>query len=172
MLLIQLEQRNNELYLLLRSTKPVSCPDLTSLPCVQIQQAYVVLQIQLEQRKLALAELKTKDLDERLASQLTIIKTEGGINAAQDRSIALQKEVKRLESRRQQASIKFNEAITHNRKLREQIDSLRRERLVFDGIYKKLEKELQVCYPSHCSGRVLTSSCFDSKTKNNLFQTL
>jgi len=101
------------------------------------------VQIQLEQRKLALAELKTRDLDERLASQLGVIKTEGGINSAQDRAIGLQKEIKRLESRRQQASIKFNEAITHNKKLRTQIDSLRRERLVFDGIYKKLEKELQ-----------------------------
>ena len=32
-------QQNNELCPLLRSTKPVSCRDLTSLPYVQIQQA-------------------------------------------------------------------------------------------------------------------------------------
>merc|ERR1712072_1348778 len=37
---------------------------------------------------------------------------------------------------------KFNEAIEANRALREQIDTLRRERVVFDDIYKKLENEL------------------------------
>merc|ERR1712054_336003 len=36
-----------------------------------------------------------------------------------------------------------NEAIAANRKLREEIDLLRRERLVFDDIYRKLENELQ-----------------------------
>jgi len=38
--------------------------------------------------------------------------------------------------------VKFNEALAHNKQLRETIDNLRRERLVFDGIYKKLEREL------------------------------
>jgi len=37
---------------------------------------------------------------------------------------------------------KFNEAIEANRSLRETIDTLRRERVVFDDIYKKLENEL------------------------------
>merc|ERR1712066_933330 len=37
---------------------------------------------------------------------------------------------------------KFNEAITSNRTLRDQIDTLRRERVVFDDIYRKLENEL------------------------------
>lgn len=37
---------------------------------------------------------------------------------------------------------RYNEAVAHNRSLRNSIDDLRRERLVFEGIYKKLEKEL------------------------------
>ena len=41
------------------------------------------------------------------------------------------------------ALIKFNEAIAANKDLREEIDNLRRERVVFDQIYKKLDKELQ-----------------------------
>ena len=40
------------------------------------------------------------------------------------------------------ALVKFNQSLASNRKLREQIDDLRRERVVFDNIYKKLEKEL------------------------------
>ena len=37
---------------------------------------------------------------------------------------------------------KFNVAISKNKELREGIDSLRRERVIFDNIYRKLEKEL------------------------------
>ena len=38
--------------------------------------------------------------------------------------------------------MKFNESLAKNKQLREQIDNLRKERVVFDGIYKKLEREL------------------------------
>ena len=38
--------------------------------------------------------------------------------------------------------MRFNEAIAHNKQLREEIDNLRRERVVFDGIYKKLQRDL------------------------------
>lgn len=41
------------------------------------------------------------------------------------------------------ALVKFNEALAKNKELRQEIDNLRRERLVFDQIYRKLEKELQ-----------------------------
>lgn len=37
---------------------------------------------------------------------------------------------------------KYNEAIARNKRLRESIDGLRRERLVFDQIYAKLEREM------------------------------
>lgn len=102
------------------------------------------MQIQIEQRKVALADMEVRQLDAELKQHMDVIKVAGGINAATDKAIELQKEIKRYESRRQQASIKYNEAFTHCQKLRSQINSLRRERLVFDGIYTKLEKELQV----------------------------
>ena len=38
--------------------------------------------------------------------------------------------------------MKFNESLAQNKNLRERIDTLRRERVVFDSIYKKLEREL------------------------------
>lgn len=41
-----------------------------------------------------------------------------------------------------QALVKFNESLALNKNLRERIDTLRRERVVFDSIYKKLEREL------------------------------
>ena len=52
------------------------------------------------------------------------------------------KQVKILENRLDQALVKFNQSLAQNKKLREDIDDLRRERVVFDSIYRKLEKEL------------------------------
>merc|ERR1711972_997009 len=66
----------------------------------------------------------------------------GGVNASLDNAKAVQKQIRILENRLDHAVQKFNEAITANRGLREQIDTLRRERVVFDDIYKRLENEL------------------------------
>merc|ERR1719221_413866 len=66
----------------------------------------------------------------------------GGVNASLDNSKAVQKQIRILENRLDHAVQKFNEAITSNRTQREQIDTLRRERVVFDNIYRRLENEL------------------------------
>merc|ERR1719337_621096 len=66
----------------------------------------------------------------------------GGVKAALENAKAVQKQIRILENRLDKALQKFNEAIEANRTLREQIDTLRRERVVFDDIYKKLENEL------------------------------
>jgi len=54
--------------------------------------------------------------------------------------LEIQKQIKILENRLDKALVKYNEALAHNKQLRQTIDNLRRERLVFDQIYKKLEK--------------------------------
>ena len=66
----------------------------------------------------------------------------GGNNAPQEQNQAIAKQIKVLEHRLHRALVKFNEAIAANKDLREEIDNLRRERVVFDGIYKKLQLEL------------------------------
>mmetsp|Transcript_61910 Transcript_61910/g.106372 ORF Transcript_61910/g.106372 Transcript_61910/m.106372 type:complete len:548 (+) Transcript_61910:1-1644(+) len=69
-------------------------------------------------------------------------KNMGGVNAARENQAMIQKQVRILENRLDKALVKFNEALAHNKKLRDNIDDLRRERVVFDSIYKKLDKEL------------------------------
>jgi len=66
----------------------------------------------------------------------------GGVNAARENQHMIQKQIRILENRLDKALVKFNEALAHNKCLRETIDNLRRERVVFDNIYRKLEKEL------------------------------
>ena len=70
------------------------------------------------------------------------MRTAGGVNAARDNQAMIQKQIRILENRLDKALVKFNEALAHNKKLRETIDDLRRERVVFDNIYRKLEREL------------------------------
>jgi chromosome segregation ATPase len=66
----------------------------------------------------------------------------GGVNAAQVNNAAINKQVRVLENRLEKALVKFNKALAVNKRLRGQIDNLRRERLVFDNIYHKFEREL------------------------------
>lgn len=69
-------------------------------------------------------------------------KKQKGANGVHERHSQFQKQIRILENRLDKANQKFNEAIARNKELRENIDSLRRERVIFDNIYRKLEKEL------------------------------
>jgi len=96
--------------------------------------------IELERRRIAELDkqieiMRVKILDQR--------RSLGGVNAARENNAQVAKQIKILENRLDKALVKFNQALAHNKHLRETIDNLRRERVVFDGIYKKLEKELQ-----------------------------
>eukprot|EP00742_Colponemidia_sp_Colp-10_P000533 GILJ01000580.1.p1 GENE.GILJ01000580.1~~GILJ01000580.1.p1 ORF type:complete len:574 (-),score=156.25 GILJ01000580.1:1098-2819(-) len=97
-------------------------------------------------RKIDSEKMKVDDLDKNIKiMQQKILEQKqkmGGVNAAQENHAQITKQIRILENRLDKALQKFNEAIAHNKKLREQIDSLRRERVIFDNIYKKLEKEL------------------------------
>ncbi|KAJ3411808.1 hypothetical protein HDV05_001707 [Chytridiales sp. JEL 0842] len=66
----------------------------------------------------------------------------GGVNAASANSDAIDKQIRVLENRLDKALVKFNNSLAVNKKLRATIDNLRRERLVFDNIYRKFEREL------------------------------
>ena len=66
----------------------------------------------------------------------------GGVNACKEVDRSVQKQIRVLENRLDKALVKFNEALAYNKKLREEIDNLRRERVIFDQINAKLAKEL------------------------------
>jgi len=66
----------------------------------------------------------------------------GGVNAAQENNKLIQKQIKVLENSMEKHLTKFNETLAQNKSLRSKIDEYRRERVVFDVIYKKLERDL------------------------------
>ncbi|GLD94050.1 hypothetical protein PINS_up024017 [Pythium insidiosum] len=86
---------------------------------------------------------------ETLTQQIQIMKNKvlhqkkhmGGVNAAKENQQMVNKQIRILENRLDKSLVKFNEALAQNKLLREEIDNLRRERVVFDTIYRKLEKE-------------------------------
>ena len=95
--------------------------------------------IEFERRRSEELDLRTKSVREGILAERRDM---GGNNAPMEQNQAIGKQIKVLEHRLHRALVKFNEAIAANKDLREEIDNLRRERVVFDGIYKKLQHEL------------------------------
>jgi chromosome segregation ATPase len=97
-------------------------------------------------KKIESEKKKIEDLDRSIASyQERILEQKsrlGGINAAQENNAMIQKQIQVLENRLNKTLLKFNETLAQNKELRHKIDEYRRERVVFDVIYKKLEREL------------------------------
>ncbi|CAD7946037.1 unnamed protein product [Amoebophrya sp. A120] len=88
------------------------------------------------EEKIDVVEAKTIQVREELGLK-------GGVNAAKESQAAVAKQIRVLENRLDKALQKFNEAVAENKTQRDTIDSLRSERVVFDNIYSKLEKEFE-----------------------------
>uniref|UniRef100_A0A0G4G626 ODAD1 central coiled coil region domain-containing protein n=1 Tax=Chromera velia CCMP2878 TaxID=1169474 RepID=A0A0G4G626_9ALVE len=99
-----------------------------------------MVRIERENKKELEAKLST--LEERLGKCREKLGSMGGVNAAKETDESVAKQIRVLENRLDKALQKFNEAVARNKELRDQIDSLRRERVVFDNIYRKLERDL------------------------------
>jgi coiled-coil domain-containing protein 63/114 len=97
-------------------------------------------------RKIEVEKRKIDDLQSKISTLLAKSadqrKKMGGINAARENQMAVNKRLKVLENRLDQAMIKYNESLSKNKHLREEINESRRQRLVYDSVYKKLEEEL------------------------------
>lgn len=95
--------------------------------------------INLEKKNVGDYTHRTKVMKRKI---LQVRKDMGGINAARENQLMVQKQINILENRLDKALVKFNNALAENKHLRKKIDNLRQERIVFDNIYRKLEREL------------------------------
>mmetsp|Transcript_85717 Transcript_85717/g.125444 ORF Transcript_85717/g.125444 Transcript_85717/m.125444 type:complete len:547 (+) Transcript_85717:23-1663(+) len=95
--------------------------------------------IEIEQRRLEELDKQHKIMQVKvLESQVN----SGGKDASKQQDMKTTKQIRILENRLDHALVRFNEALAVNKQLREEIDHLRRERVVFDNINSKLAKEL------------------------------
>ena len=93
--------------------------------------------IEMEKKSVSSTEKKISNLQMKIWS---LRKEMGGANAASYNQKSVEKQIRILENKLDQALIKFNTSLAKNNVLRQQIDNLRGERVAFEGVYKKLEK--------------------------------
>ena len=97
-------------------------------------------------KKIESERQKIEELDRSIAKyQEKILEQKsrlGGVNSTHVNNHLITKQIRVLENRLDKSLLKFNETLAHNKELRQRIDEYRRERVVFDVIYKKLEREL------------------------------
>jgi len=108
----------------------------TKLTALQDAQELAARTIEAEKRRADELDMRLRMMKEQALQEKREV---GGNNGAAEQQLAVNKQVKVLEHRLHRSLIKFNEAISANKELREAIDSLRRERVVFDGVYKKMQ---------------------------------
>lgn len=122
------------------STKPISASQHEHIQKLQDQGDKYANSIEFEKSNIATMEEQIHIMKQKLLHQR---KSMGGVNAAKENYHMIQKQIRILENRLDKALMKFNDAISGNKTLRDQIDDLRRERVVFENIYRKMERELQ-----------------------------
>ncbi|XP_061188379.1 coiled-coil domain-containing protein 63-like isoform X1 [Saccostrea echinata] len=90
-------------------------------------------------------EARIKELDDEIKaldhSITSYKKQKGGVTEAMEEK-AIQKTLRIMENRLDKEMVKFNQQLSVNARLRKEIDHFRQDRLVFNGLSKKLTKEL------------------------------
>jgi chromosome segregation ATPase len=118
------------------AVRPAPTPQIEKL---QAQGESYKKKSEVERRKVIDLDRSIELLNAKLAERRRKV---GGTNAPAAGADQVKKQIKILTNRLEKALQKHNGTMAANKKLRENIDNLRRERQVFDGLYKKLEKEL------------------------------
>lgn len=112
---------------------------------------------------------KTKMLDQQLQETQNVLGSTraqmGGIYAAKQQAQTIQMRIKLLENRLEKAYVKYNQSVTHNKQLRDQINNLRRENLMFQSINSNLERELQKLKKDMAETIQLANVAFEAKEK-------
>eukprot|EP00928_Gymnodinium_smaydae_P014627 TRINITY_DN15387_c0_g1_i2.p2 TRINITY_DN15387_c0_g1~~TRINITY_DN15387_c0_g1_i2.p2 ORF type:complete len:402 (-),score=95.21 TRINITY_DN15387_c0_g1_i2:1356-2561(-) len=106
------------------------------------QKEQLLVNIEAEEENCSLLGNQLDTKSKNIMSVRQEMAAHGGCNAAIENAKAVQKQIRVLENRLDHALQNFNVAVCANKKLRNQIDTLRVERTVFDDIYRKLEAEL------------------------------
>ncbi|XP_060078678.1 coiled-coil domain-containing protein 63-like [Ylistrum balloti] len=95
---------------------------------------------QAEQEVKRIAELDAEVA--RVEEEITKHRRAQGGNTEQMVERTIQKKIRVKENRLDKAMVKFNQQLAVNANLRQEIDHLRQERSVFDGLFKKLTNDL------------------------------
>jgi len=118
-------------------TRPINSFERSQLDQLYQELDRYTVSVETEKNKASTMEKEISELRDKIWKRQ---KQMGGVNAATINRRNVQKQVSLLESRLDQALVKFNKTVSRNKRLRGEIDSLRGERVTFEKIYKKIEK--------------------------------
>jgi hypothetical protein len=131
----------NDIALIMRgSTRGVSTDQQETIQILNDQGEKYLQSIEMEKKNIETMEEQIQIMKQKVLQQRRAM---GGVNASRENYLMIQKQIRILENRLDKSLIKFNESSSENKALRFQIDDLRRERIVFENIYHKMEKDLQ-----------------------------
>ena len=120
------------------------------------------MQLVLEMRKTKLLDLHLSETNNILGTTRSLM---GGIYASREKVQSVAMQIKLLENRLEKAYIKFNQSVTHNKQLRDQINNMRKERIMFEDINRNLEKELTKQKKEMAETIQLANVAFEAKEK-------
>jgi len=118
-------------------TRPINAFEQSQLDRLYQELDRYTCLVETEKAKGAAMEKEISELRDEIWKRR---KQMGGVNAAANNQRHVQKQVMLLESRLDQALVKFNKTVSCNKRLRAEIDGLRGERVTFEKVYKKIEK--------------------------------
>lgn len=122
------------------SCRPISSSEQDTIHKMHDQGERYTTAIERELKNIEVVEDQISLMKHRCQNQR---RTMGGVNASKNNIFMIHKQIGILENRLDKSLIKYNEAIAHNKVLSEDIDNMRKERVVFENIYRKIERELQ-----------------------------
>ena len=97
-------------------------------------------------RKIEVEKKRIQKLDDQIESKLTALKrnreSAGSIDEKRANAAADRRRVQGLENRLENCLVKKNEAESENKTFLAKVETVRKNRVVFDSIYKKLEREV------------------------------
>ena len=120
--------------------KPKPAKPTSEVARLQDQADAFTRKIEMERRRGVDLEAQIRKTKEKIDEQRRKM---GGVDAAREDTVKTQRQIKILENRLDKALAKHNEALAKNKQLKLTVDDLRKERLVFDDIYEKLQHELK-----------------------------
>lgn len=110
--------------------------DLISKHCLYKQQIFE------EEKLISELDTKIKTLESAINKKR---RNMGGVHTSHLQHVVVQKQLRVMENRQDKALVRFNTALATNASLRNMIDHLRQEKRVFEGLQKKLQRELIRC---------------------------
>jgi len=105
-------------------------------------------------------DAKIKEWERKIKTQH---KNMGGVHMSSQHTTQMQKTQRVLDNRLDQSKKRFNDCLSYNAKLRDEIESHRTEHRRFENLYKKLEKELKNLRKEMAEIIESSTSAYDSR---------